>query len=117
MIDRLKDYLWTFIVTVSVLFGAWVSWSVQKGRVERAETAAAAFKAEAKGLRTQLEAERASARVREQHRAAVAAQKEKNRAQLKTALDASPAWRDEPVPAAVADSLRDAARRARAPAE
>lgn len=115
MIDRLKDYLWTFIVTVSVLFGAWVSWSIQKGRVERAETAAAAFKAEAKGLRTQLEAERASARVREQHRAAVARKTKENRDQLETALGANPGWAGEPVPAAVADGLRDAARRANAP--
>lgn len=114
-----KQYAWVAVFLAAMGFGAWVAHTASKAQLQTAQNAASAAQAESKGLRTQLEAERASAAVRASHRAIVARQTKENHDQLETALGASPGWRDEPVPDAVADSLRAAARRAntRAPAE
>lgn len=107
-----KQYAWVGAFLVAMLFGAYVAHTAGKAQLQTAQNAAQRFESEAKGLRTQLEAERAAEAVRASHRALVARQTKENHDQLENALGASPAWRDEPVPAAVVDSLRDAARRA-----
>lgn len=112
MIATLKQYAWVAAFLVAMGFGAYVAHTAGEARVKAAETATSAAQAESKGLRTQLEAERLAGAVRAAHRDAVARQTKENHDQLKTALGANPDWAAQPVPAAVADSLRDAARRA-----
>lgn len=108
----IKQYAWVFLFLVAMGFGAYVAHTAGEATLQKAQIDAQTAKDEAKGLRTQLEAERLAGAARASHRALVARQTKENHDQLETALGASPGWRDEPVPAAVADSLRDAARRA-----
>lgn len=111
--NAFKQYAWVALFLAAMAVGAWVAHTAGAVELKTAQDGRARAESEAKGLRTQLEAERAAEAVRAAHRALVARQTKENHDQLETALGASPAWRDEPVPAAVADSLRDAARRAR----
>ena len=107
-----KQYAWVAVFLAAMGFGAWVAHTASKAQLQTAQNATQRAEAESKGLRTQLEAERLAGAARASHRALVARQSKENHERLETALGASPAWRDEPVPAAVVDSLRDAARRA-----
>ena len=108
----IKQYVWVGAFMVAMGFGAYVAHQTTKARAERAEQAAATLSAEVKSLKTASAARDAADRVRDTNRTLVAQRTKENNAKLETALGASPEWRDEPVPAAVADSLRDAARRA-----
>ena len=102
-----KQYAWVAVFLAAMGFGAWVAHTAGKAQLQTAQNAAQRAEDVSKGLRTQLDAERLAGAARARHRALVAKQSKENHDQLETALGASPEWADEPVPAAVADSLRD----------